>query len=246
MPMSDTSAPIPLSPAGAECAETMRRHLAASLALFREHGKPLRLHRGDSLGTEQLYHLEKGRCALYLTDPRGGIISIFYHRKGQLINVLPNVLKCLPLDGQFWQKKIPQNRFHVKALTDCELTIIDTDWFTRALAENVSISSYVIYSCALNLVNIYASAYNSPILSNAQRVCRMILMALDREQEGVIPPYLTHAEISNHLSIHIVTVSKILGRLRKLGIITKSGTAMLVNDAEALRAIADGMAKLDY
>lgn len=244
--MSDIAPRKALSPAAAACAEIMRRHLEASLALFREHGKKLLLHRGETLSLEQLYCLEKGKCALCLNDPRGGIVSIFYHRKGQLINILPKILKYMPLDGQFWEKKIPENRFYVKALSDCELTIIDNDWFMHAFLEDVSISSYVVYSCTLNLVNIYASAYNSPILSNAQRVCRMILMELEAGQNGIIPPHLTHAEISNHLSIHTVTVSKILGKLRKLGIITKQDNVMRVNDPEALRAIADGLAKLDY
>lgn len=244
--MSDASARNILSQAAQACAEAMGRHIENCRARFRERGQKLLLRRGDSLGNDQLYCLEKGKCALCLNDPRGGIVSIFYHRAGQLVNVLPLVLKCLPLDGEVWEKKIPGNKFYVKALSDCELTVIDNDWFMRSLPEDASICSYVIYSCALNLVNIYASAYNCPILSNAQRVCRMIIMGLETGRDNIIPPHLTHAEISNHLSIHIITVSKIFGKLRKLGIITKRNGDMLVNDACALKAIADGTQKLDY
>ncbi len=216
------------------------------LQQIRANGETIILERGATLNHERLFLLESGKMALRLASPRGETISVFYHSAGQLVNFMPLLVRCFPIDEKLLKRKLPGHMFHIKALEECRLLSIDNDWFMNGLIRNEAISALALYSCIVNLINVYARAYNCPILSNAQRICRMILSHTDDNPRNPIPLYLTHAEISSYLSIHPITVSKIFGRLRNLGIIRKKSGMLVIEKIDELRAIAGGLKSISY
>lgn len=228
------------------CVEILQENIVEALAKFRNVGKKIILAKGSNLVSEKVHCLEKGKCALCVNDPRGDPISMFYFRPGQMINFLPLLVQCFPFDKFIMQKKIPSNLFHVKALSDCELIVLDTEWFINTFLKETSICYFSLYSCILNLLNIYMCVHNCPILSNAQRICLLLISSIEDSPEGVIPPHLTLIEISRHLSIHSVTVAKIFSKLRNMGIIGKQGSNMVIMDMDRLSAIADGSENITY
>lgn len=230
----------------AECAASLQRRLGTCVAEFRALDASRRLQKGETLVSAQPFWLESGKCALCIDNSTDQNISLFYFRTGQLVNFLPLLVQCFPIDAHVRKQKVPTAFFSIKALTDCQLTPLDSKKFLAAMLERADINAMIIHSCILNLLNTYFNAYNSPILSNAQRICRLILGTLEGDAEKNIPAYLTHAEISRHLSMHPITVSKIFGKMRSLGIVSKDAGSFVIADLDALRAIAEGTTSITY
>lgn len=226
--------------------EILQKSLERALEEFHRHGEKIILAKGDILVSQKVHCLEKGKCALCVNDPRGEPISIFYFRPGQLINFLPLFAKCFPFDDFIAHKKVPTDMFHVKALSDCQLIVVDSDWVLNAFISDSAIANFVTYSCIVNLLNVYMCVHNCPILSNAQRICLLIISSIEEQGGNMIPEHLTHVEISRHLSIHPITVAKIFSKLRNMGVIEKAGSSLRIKDMDTLRAIAKGCQNISY
>lgn len=228
----------------AACKGLIEANLKNCVVKIRETGQLIHLQKGAFLAPDLTCWLDEGKCVLSLDDSRGDVISLFYFKPGQLVNFLPLLVKCFPLDPVLLRRKIPSSYFHVKALTDCRLYSIDLDWFTREFASNPGLECLFLHAAMLNLINSYKNVWNAPILSNTQRICTLINASV--EEDGVIPTYLTQAEISRHLSMHPITVAKIFGQLRKAGLIEKKGSKLVIVNPACLQALADGREKINY
>lgn len=226
------------------CMERIERNLGDCVAKIRETGEVILLQKGALLPSDLPCWLDSGKCVLSLDDSRGDTISLFYFKPGQLVNFLPLLVKCFPLDADLLKRKVPSSHFHVKALTDCRLYSINMDWFAREFGRDSSLQCLFLHAAMLNLINSYRNVWNAPILSNTQRICTLIIAS--QEENGVLPGYLTQAEISRHLSMHPITVAKIFARLRKAGHIEKRDNAFVVANPDSLRALADGREKITY
>lgn len=226
------------------CSERIERNLKDCVAKIRATGEVIHLQKGAFLAPDLACWLDTGKCVLTLDDSRGDTISLFYFQPGQLVNFLPLLVKCFPLDATLLKRKIPSSHFHVKALTDCTLYSINHDWFAREFGTDPGLCSIFLHSAMLNLINSYKNVWNAPILSNTQRICTLIMASV--EEGGVIPSYLTQAEISRHLSMHPITVAKIFAQLRKSGLIEKKGSLLVVANPACLQALADGREKINY
>lgn len=228
-----------------ECAALLEEVLKSCVGELRETGNLIHLQKGAFVPPSQACWLEKGKCVLSLDDSRGDTLSLFYFRPGQLVNFLPLLVECFPIAPELIRKKIPSHFFHVKALVDCQLYAIDKVWFIKKIAVDPGISCLFLYSAMLNLIHSYIHVWNAPILSNTQRICRLIMAHMD-DNSREIPQYLTQAEISRHLSMHSITVAKIFGKLRKIGLIRKKDNRLFVDNPALLHALADGVEKITY
>lgn len=228
------------------CLNALQERMTECDEAFRSFGRTRSLARGETLVADEPHCLMSGKCALCLNDPRGESVSLFYFQQGQLVNFLPLLANCFPITPMTRAKKIPRKEFAIRALTDCEFLYFDKDWFVGALLQKQTLDFYVIYSCIINLLNMYRAAHNSPILSNGQRICRFILSVMEDEITPALPDWLTQMEISRHLVMHPITVSKIFGKLRSSGILAREDGKLWVRNMEKLQELANGMDTLNY
>lgn len=228
------------------CVLQVESRLKECVDKIREPGKEIHLQKGEFLPTGLTCWLESGKCVLSMDDSRGDVLSLFYFKPGRLVNFLPLLVKTYPLDCHILKKKVPSSRFHLKALEDCKLYSIDHKWFIEEFCQDPALPSLFLHSAILNLIDSYITVWNVPILSTTQRICRLLLAALDEENDNHIPDHLTQTEISRHLSIHAITVAKIFSRLRKMKVVVKNGNQLTVVDKEFLKALAEGEEKITY
>lgn len=228
------------------CVLQVEARLKECVEKIRATGEEIHLQKGEFLADGVACWLESGKCVLSMDDSRGDVLSLFYFKPGRLVNFLPLLVKSYPLDVHILKKKVPASRFHLKALEDCKLYAIDPKWFLQEFCQDPALSCLFLHSAILNLIESYITVWNAPILSNTQRICRLLLAALDEENGNDIPDHLTQTEISRHLSIHAITVAKIFSRLRKMQLVVKDVNHLTVADRERLKALAEGREKITY
>ena len=82
--------------------------------------------------------------------------------------------------------------------------------------------------------------------NTASSVCEYLLKFADKN-ESYLPKDLSKtSSIAQKLGIHAVTVSKVLGVLKKEGIIEKSSNTILIKNSKELRNYATKKKKMDY
>lgn len=100
-------------------------------------------------------------------------------------------------------------------------------------------SGVLLRALADNLQKALAKSANSCLATAPVRVCRLLAASMAEESPHEIPGYLTHAEIAGHLSLHVMTVTKIFHALREQGILAKQGRAVMVRETGRLLQIAN-------
>lgn len=69
----------------------------------------------------------------------------------------------------------------------------------------------------------------------------------EAEPEGLLlPKKFNNVEIAKHLSMHSVTVSRILNALKREGVVERRAEGWLVCDCAALEEYLDGTRKIKY
>ena len=206
--------------------------------MLKKHGTRLEVEKGYYLKLLApkdpdacVYLLDEGICSLNSITRRGDEnIYLYFHAK-RLVGF--NHLMTTP-----GEKPIFQSGFNVSIVTktSCVLYQINYDTFLHLLQSDKAFNLFFIQTLADN----YSEALNhfhymhEELLVTA--LCRLLLSVSCREpgQKPTVPKFYTYEELARYLGCHPVTVSRIMGKLKQLGYLKKSGRELVIEEEEKL------------
>lgn len=88
---------------------------------------------------------------------------------------------------------------------------------------------------------------NKRDLKAPQLVSEFLLTHGVASAEGLLlPKKFSNVKIAKHLSMHSVTVSRIMSALKREGVVVRTAEGWLLRDTEALHEYLDGTRKMKY
>jgi CRP-like cAMP-binding protein len=142
-------------------------------------------------------------------------------------------------DKHFAESFLPINLNSIVAKTPVRAYAIHHEHFFEVIEDDPGLYKDLSISLTQNLSNVLEHSYWLASADASTRLCLMLANFME-EVEGVfaIPRCLTYQEMGNFLSIHSVTVAKIVKSLVNEGIVVRKGHTLLISDPERLRQIA--------
>ena len=187
------------------------------------------------IGNDVAY-LERGICGVATVTQEGNDRTYLYFKSGNLMGFLRHIL---PVDT-FAASHIHKTRNRVVTKTKVDCYIIKKEDFFRILKTNPAYYQVLTIALAQNLSNVmehsaWLACENGPI-----RICSMLL-EFSELAGGIylLPRCFTQAEMAHFLSLHKITVAKILKSLREANFIRKDGQLIRIMDREALIKIVN-------
>ena len=218
--------------------ETCRNHL---LRFSREIAVP----RGTKLMVDRVFYLLEGTVTLTAVSATGERHSLVYFEPGDLLSFIPSVNHVYSIPHDAFDFLLSNESLAMFAKTPCRLISTEHREIMRHMDEE-PVKTLLIRGLAENLIKVIVQSGNNCTLSATVRVCRMLSVFMRKDPPHHLPRYLTHTEIAGHLSLHVMTVTKIFQSLRKEGILGKERGITFVKDPARLRSLAAQQSLLSY
>ena len=232
-PSPDANAGMPLPDI-----ETCRNYL---LRFSREITVP----RGTRLMVNRVYYLIEGAVTLTAMSVTGAYHSLIYFAPGDLLSFIPSVNQAYSIPHDAFDFLLSNESLTMCTKTPCRLVCTEHREFMQHMDEE-PLKTLLIRGLAGNLMKIIVQSVNNSTLSATVRVCRMISVFMEDEPPHRLPRYLTHTEIAGHLSMHVMTVTKIFQSLRKEGILGRDHGVTFVKNPVELMKLSSQLSQLSY
>lgn len=187
------------------------------------------------IGNDVAY-LESGICGVATITPEGNDRTYLYFKPGNLMGFLRHILPAPTFAGSH----IHKTRNRIVSKTEVECYIIKKEVFFQTLAAQPEYYKVLTVALAQNLSNVlehsaWLACENAPI-----RICSMLLELSDLV-DGVymLPRCFNQIEMAHFLSLHKITVSKVLKSLREEDFISKDGQLIRIRNRAALNKIVN-------
>lgn len=187
------------------------------------------------IGNDVVY-LDVGICGLATITPEGNDRTYLYFKPGNLMGFLRHILP----ESTFAASHIHKTRNRIVSKTKVECYIIKKEVFFQTLTTQPEYYKVLTVSLAQNLSNVlehsaWLACENAPI-----RICSMLLELSDFIG-GIylLPRCFTQAEMAHFLSLHKITVSKVIKALREENFISKDGQLIRIRNRDALIKIVN-------
>ena len=218
--------------------ETCRKHL---LRFSRE----IAVSRGAKLPVNKVYFLLEGTITLTALSATGGHHSLIYFRPGDLLSFIPSVNQAYAIPHEAFDILLYNESLAMCTKTPCRLICTEHREFMQHMDEE-PLKTLLIRGLAGNLMKIIVQSVNNCTLPATVRVCRLLSVSMEKDPPHRIPRYLTHTEIAGHLSMHVMTVTKIFQSLRKAGILGRDRGMTFVRNPEELMKLSSQISQLSY
>lgn len=218
---------------------------AAYTATLREIGKEIILPRGALLLRDHIYYLVDGHCALISLTRCGKEYSFLYFKPGMLLNFLPAMFMADTFH-LFTRRRFSSIDPVVMTKTRCVFLAIESEAFMRRLEGDLDMHRLLMRALTENWVNLFSLAIGTNSLPAGARVCRLLFESTPASPPHVVPRYLTYAEIAAHLSLHVITVTKIFRALRQRKLLRKDGNRSILMDRERFARMGRGEELFSY
>ncbi len=218
--------------------EACRQHL---LNFSRELSVP----RGTKLNTSRIYYLLEGAVTLTALSVTGDPLSLIYFHSGDLLSFIPAVNHAYAIPHEAYDLLLLNENLAMFTKTPCRLLCMEPADFILHMDEE-PLKTLLMHGLAGNLMKIIVQSVNNSTLPATARVCRMIAVFMAKEPPHALPRYLTYREIAGHLSLHVMTVTKIFQTLRREGILGKTNGVTFVKDPDALMSLSSQRSLLSY
>ena len=167
--------------------------------------------------TDHLMILTQGILQIYKSDAKGNKIVLHVFYPYSLIAEIVNFEKMpYPATGEF--------------LTEGKVILIDYEKFEREFLKDPEVAFTIIKSLTNKIRYLEHVITNDLVLSSTARVAKFIY---EHEREFLS---LKKNEIAELLNITPETLSRIIGKFKKLGILEKYKSNYVVKEKEALRS----------
>lgn len=213
--------------------------------MLREMGVEITLPKGAVLRRSLVYFLLDGYCALMAMTEGGEAYSFLYFRPGMLLNFTPAVAQTDKLHA-VTRKRFSILTHVIMTKTPCKLLAMNGVEFAHKLETSLPLTHLLSRSLMENWINLLALSLDISSRTATARVCRLILDNTPDDPESCIPSFLTYTEIASHLSLHIITVTKIFRALRQSGLLHKERRAHVLADRQRMHLLAEMEEELLY
>lgn len=218
--------------------ETCRNYL---LRFSREIVVP----RGTKLLIDRVYYLLEGAVTLTSMSVTGEHHSLIYFHPGDLLSFIPSVNQVYNIPHEGFDFLLYNESLAMYAKTPCRLISTEHREFMQHRDEE-PLKTLLIRGLAGNLMKIIVQSVNNCTLPATVRVCRMLSVFMEKDPPHTLPRYLTHTEIAGHLSMHVMTVTKIFQSLRKADILGRNHGVTFVKKPTELMNLASQRSQLSY
>lgn len=208
-------------------------------------GKEITVPRSTKLITNQVYYLLEGIVTLTAVSAAGERHSLVYFEPGDLLNFMPSVNHVYSIPHETFDFMLYNESLSMFAKTPCRLICTEHKKFMCHMDEE-PVKTLLIRGLAANLLKILVQSVNNCTLPATARVCRMLSVFMQQHEPYTIPQYLTHTEIAGHLSLHVMTVTKIFQSLRKEGILVREHGVTFVKNPARLMSLASQQSLISY
>lgn len=218
--------------------ETCRRHL---MQFSREISVP----RGSKLMMDKVHYVLEGVVTLTAVSATGNRHALVYFEPGDLLGFTPSVNHVYSIPHEAFDFLLFNESLAMFTKTPCRLLSIEHSEFIRHMDEE-PVKNLLMCGLAGNLLKVIVQFVNNCTLPATVRVCRMLSVFMEKEPPYTLPRYLTHTEIAGHLSLHVMTVTKIFQTLRREGILGRERGKTFVKDPEKLMSLASQQSLLPH
>ncbi len=191
---------------------------------------------------EYIYYLTKGTVYREIVTDKG-YESILSRKggSGDVSSLLVGILAAYNRNS----RSISSSDF--VARTDCSAYKIPVEVCKEYLRQNPALLEDALY-CAMDEYTRVLSLFQSRRDGNGMsRLCALLLERANASDDGlVVPRKCTNIEMSKLLSIHKVTVSRMLRALREEGTIEKSEKGLVILDPVRMKQYAENIQTLEY
>lgn len=180
-----------------------------------------------------VYCLEEGLCALHSVSASGKERIYQYFLPGDFIGFIPAYRPYYP-DDTFYA-------FSITAKSDCSLYQIPYQVFIDFMDANPEFYRNLFEVTVTHYDNALKHCYTLQDGDNFISLCQALIELADYTTTKYrIHKDFSYSEIASYLGIHTITVTRMMGRLKEMGIIAKSGHFTIVLDMDRLTRISRG------
>ncbi len=175
-------------------------------------------HQGDL--AQNFCYLKKGKVKVFMTSVDGMEKTLNTVSTGEIFG-----------EGAFFDKK-PRVSSAI-AQSEAQVIMIDEPTLTELFSQNPKLAFRLLEILA-NRIRLLSFQLDS--MTFLQADARIARILLENESDGIIS--LTHEEIADVVGVSRVTVSKILGKLTKKGILSTEYRKIIIKDSKYLEEIS--------
>ena len=213
------------------------------------HGKLVALKKNTILFDEDtymkhpyVYYLVDGICSISGVSIEGQEQTFLFMAPGEIIGHVPYIM-AKGAHSILYSYRRPT----VMTKTNCTVYKIHADHFIAHMKNNLEFSNYLNVLLAHNYSMVIAHLKQVQEDSSATIICRFLLqMALNTPEGPVVPKLFTYNEISKYFVIHEVTVSRIIGRFKQEGYLTRTSAGLLITKPDELQNIISASSDFKY
>lgn len=189
-----------------------------------------------------VYYIESGVCSICGHSMEGQEQTLVYQMPGDIIGHIPYLMP----NGAY-SILYSYQRPTVVAKTSCIVYKIPVSAFLKRCETDVAFTNYLLKRLAFQYDMVISHLKQIQEEPSAVMLCRFLLrMAADTPNGPIVPKLFTHKEISGYFGIHDITVSRMIGSLKKLGYIDRVPDGILIVNKEALQDIVMNQATFKY
>ena len=197
------------------------------------------LRRGEPM--PYVYYLKKGEVKREVLSPYGSEMINTVKFGGQITASIIGLLTIYDsgFDGTCSDDFI--------AVTDCVCLRVPVEVCMQYLGEHPELLADALTMSIALFDELEIRLNNKRDLRAPQLVSEFLLThGLERAEGLVLPKKFNNVEIAKHLSMHSVTVSRIMSALKREGVVVRTAEGWLLRDTEALHEYLDGTRKMKY
>lgn len=189
----------------------------------------------ESYGTNSVYCLLDGICALIRYTKCGKEIIYYYFQEGDIIG-------CVRFHAVESKQDQPIHHtvnYHVYAKTDCTISRLSFNKVAELMDSNIEIARYFNFSLSNHYLSILNHLHSSKECDTTERLAHLLIeLAIYKNGAYIVDKHFTYVEMAKYLGVHYVTVSCIMANFKQLGLITKSGHNTIIEDIKTLTTMA--------
>lgn len=180
-----------------------------------------------------VYFLEKGICALTSTSSDGKEHIYQYFLPGDFICFTSAFNRQYP-DDVFLA-------FAMMAKADCVLYQIPYSLFRSYVDEYPILYRWLFEKAVTHYDNALRHSYSLQEGDNFTSLCQALAeLAVRQGSLYVLQKEFSYGELANYLGIHTITVTRLIARLKEMGIVRKNGHQTVIQDMNQLKTLASG------
>lgn len=235
----------PFGPSGDGTKKRPEPDIESCRQYFLPFGREISVPRGTKLSIGRVYYLLEGAVTLTALSVTGEHLSLVYFNPGDLLSFIPSVNQAYAIPHEAFDSLLMNENLAMFTKTPCRLICLEHEDFMRHMDEE-PLKTLLMHGLAGNLMKMIVQSVTNSTLPATVRVCRMISVFMEKEAPHALPRYLTHTEMAGHLSMHVMTVTKIFRSLRRKGVLGKTGGINFVKNPAELMNLSSQRSLLSY